>query len=89
MKLAKMIKKMETEGKMPGINPKRSDICKFCYEKEACYSSQIADDYNTLVDIEDVAENYFLDKSFVDFHSLYDSMTEGSKKYLRKWLDLI
>lgn len=30
---------MENEGIMPEINPKRPEICKFCYEKEACYSS--------------------------------------------------
>jgi len=84
-----MIKAMETKGELPPINHLRPDICKFCYEKEACYSSQIATDLDVISDIEDLANNYRLGSDFADFHSLLDSMTEGSKKYLQHWLALI
>ncbi|EAR99439.2 DNA replication helicase Dna2, putative (macronuclear) [Tetrahymena thermophila SB210] len=88
-KLAKFIKNMETQGKMPEINIERPDICKFCYEKEACYANQLVDDYDNIKDIEDLPEKYKIDKQFEYFHQFYDSLTEGSKLYLKKWIDLI
>ncbi|KAL4456950.1 hypothetical protein ABPG74_014588 [Tetrahymena malaccensis] len=88
-KLAKFIKNMETQGKMPEINTNRPDICKFCYEKEACYANQIVEDFENIKDIEDLPENYKLNQQFEYFHNFYDSLTEGSKLYLKKWINLI
>ncbi|KAL4508408.1 hypothetical protein ABPG72_003712 [Tetrahymena utriculariae] len=88
-KIAKFIKNMETKGKMPEININRPDICKFCYEKEACYANQIVEDFENIKDIEDLPQNYKLNEQFQYFHQFYDSLTEGSKFYLKKWIDLI
>ncbi|KAL4456948.1 hypothetical protein ABPG74_014586 [Tetrahymena malaccensis] len=87
-KFAFNIKQLKNTGKFPIKELKDVNICKNCYEKDACYAMKTVDDYTDIKDIEELGESN-KDKDIQSYQNFLQNLTKEQKEYLQKWITLI